>query len=39
MYPARPRDLYRLWLTLRTDIALPTAFQTGGITDRTAAFS
>ena len=37
--PARPRDLYRLWLTLRTDIALPTAFQTGGITDRTAAFS
>jgi len=37
--PARPRDLYRLWLTLRQDIALPTAFQTGGITDRTAAFS
>ena len=37
--PARPRDLYRLWLTLRSDLDLPTAFQTGGITDRTAAFS
>ena len=37
--PARPRDLYRLWLTLRQDIALPAAFQTGGITDRTAAFT
>jgi Taurine catabolism dioxygenase TauD, TfdA family len=37
--PDRPRDLFRLWLTLRQDIALPTAFQTGGITDRTAAYS
>ena len=32
------RDLFRLWLTLRTDVDLPDAFQTGGITDRTAAF-
>jgi hypothetical protein len=37
--PDRPRDLYRLWLTLRQDLALPTSFQTGGITDRTAAFT
>jgi Taurine catabolism dioxygenase TauD, TfdA family len=37
--PARPRDRDRLRLTLRQDIALPAAFQTGGITDRTAASS
>jgi hypothetical protein len=37
--PARKRDLYRLWLTLRSDVALPADFQTGGITDRTAAFT
>jgi hypothetical protein len=37
--PERPRDLYRLWLTLRRDVDLPTDFQTGGIVDRTVAFS
>jgi hypothetical protein len=37
--PEHPRDLYRLWLTLRADIDLPTDFQTGGITERSVAFS
>jgi hypothetical protein len=37
--PERPRDLYRLWLTVRAAVDLPVDFRTGGITDRSVAFS
>lgn len=37
--PERRRNLYRLWLTRRDDVALPADFAVGGITDRMAAFS
>jgi alpha-ketoglutarate-dependent taurine dioxygenase len=36
--PARQRDLYRLWLTLRVPMHLPDDFRIGGITDREVAF-
>jgi hypothetical protein len=37
--PDRKRELYRLWLTLREPLELPSDFAVGGITDRSGAFS
>lgn len=36
--PDRKRDLYRLWLTVRGELDLPTDFAERGITNRSAAF-